>query len=280
VAGRSLTPEPLHPVEVLLATDFDGTIAPIAATPGEAVIDPRMARFLECCATVPGVAVAVISGRDVDDVRPRLGGLCAMVAGSHGLECVDAGGAVVWTTDHSGPELPPALLRELLRSDLRIERKKYSFAMHFRGTAAGEREIDRVTSAVTAWADEHNLDVIAGRKVVEIRVRGGGKRAALRAMAARLRARHFLYAGDDVTDFPALAFAASNGRAIFVESEERTPPAIAGLWRVRGVDDLCAAFAHELLQHVPAVALALAPHFATDSVSSASESSRDRSTTR
>lgn len=260
------------PIEVLLATDFDGTVAPIVPTPGAAAIDPQMARFLERCTTVPGVAVAVISGRDVDDVRPRLGGLQAIVAGSHGLQCVDATGALVWTTDQCCPEVPPSLMRDLLRNDLRVERKKYSFALHFRGAAVGEQEIARVTAALTAWAEENNLDVIAGRKVIEIRVRGGGKRAALRGIAERLHARRLVYAGDDVTDFPALAFAASNGRGIFIESDERTAPAITGLCRVAGIADLRSAFARELLEHVPAVASTLAPHILAGSVSSERDS--------
>lgn len=259
------------PVEILLATDFDGTIAPIVATPGAAAIDPHMARFLERCSNVPGVAVAVISGRDVDDVRPRLGGLRAIVAGSHGLQCVDAAGSLVWTTDQCCPEVPPSLMRDLLRNDLRVERKKFSFALHFRGSAAQEQEIGRITAALTAWAEEHNLDVIAGRKVVEIRVRGGGKRAALRAIAERLHARRLVYAGDDVTDFPALAFTASKGRAIFVESEERTAPAITGLRRVARIADLSSEFAHELLEHGPAGAAALA-HFPAGSASRLNES--------
>lgn len=240
-------------IEILLATDFDGTIAPIVGTPGDAAIDAHMAQFLDRCTTAAGVAVAVISGRDVDDVRPRLGGLRAIVAGSHGLQCVDETGALVWTTDQYCPEVPPSLMRELLRADLRIERKKYSFAVHFRGTAAQEQEVRRLSDALAAWAEEHNLDVIAGRKVVEIRVRGGGKRAALRGIAERLGARRLVYAGDDVTDFPALAFAASKGRAIFVESDERTPPAITGLRRVGGIADLRSAFAQELAEHVPSV---------------------------
>ena len=246
--------------EVLLATDFDGTIAPIVAMPEQARIDPLMERFLDRCSSLPDIAVAVISGRDADDVRRRLGGLRAIVAGSHGLECLDAEGALLWTVERAAPEPPPSLMRDALRAGLRIERKKFSFALHSRGLDADQQQVKSVTGTVSAWADEHNLDVIAGRRVVEIRLRGGGKRAALRMIAERLHARRVLYAGDDMTDFPALAFAAAHGQAVFVESDERTSPQIAGLRRVRSVDDLCFAFTRALLEHVPALAGALAPH--------------------
>lgn len=266
--------------EVLLATDFDGTIAPIVPNPEAAHIHPLMERFLERCSSVPEIAVAVISGRDADDVRRRLGGVRAIVAGSHGLECLDADGKALWTEERAAPDLSPALTRDALRAGLRIERKKYSFALHSRGKETEQHEVKCVTAAVTAWADEHNLDVIAGRKVTEIRIRGGGKRAALRMIAERLHARRVLYAGDDITDFPALAFAAAHGRAIFVESDERTSPDIHELRRVRNFDDLCFAFTRALLEHVPAIASALAPQSTTVTVSSASDSSPDRSTAR
>lgn len=247
--------------DLLLATDFDGTIAPNVANPEEARIHPLMERFLDRCSSVAQVAVAVISGRDAEDVRRRLGGVRAIVAGSHGLECLDAGGAVLWTAERSAPDPPPSLMRDALGRGLRLERKKFSFALHSRGTEPDEPDVKRVTSEITAWADEHNLDVIAGRKVVEVRVRGGGKRAALRMLAERLHAHRILFAGDDITDFPALAFAAARGHAFFVESDERTTPDIPGLWRVQRIDDLCAAFTRALLDDVPAVAGALAPHF-------------------
>lgn len=240
---------------VLLATDFDGTIAPIVATPGEARIHPVAERLLERCSAIPDIAVAVISGRDVEDLRRRIGGVRAIVAGSHGLECVAPDGAVLWTEERRCPEVPPSLMREARQADLRIERKKYSFALHSRGAASDAHEVKRVIAAVTSWADEHNLDVIAGREVTEVRVRGGGKRAALRTIAARLEPERLLYAGDDITDFPALAFAATRGRAIFVESEERTPPDIPGLWRVARIEDLCLAFVRELLERMPGLAL-------------------------
>lgn len=266
--------------DVLLATDFDGTIAPIVANPEDARIHPVIERFLGRCSSVPELAIAVISGRDAEDVRRRIGSVPAIVAGSHGLECVGVDGDVLWTTARTAPDLPPSLARDALRAGLLIERKKFSFALHSRGAEAGEQAVNRVAEAVTAWADEHNLDVIAGRKVVEVRIRGGGKRAALRLIAERLHAPRVIYAGDDITDFSALAFAATHGRAIFVESDERTTPDIHGLWRVRRIEDLCFAFTQELIDHLPTVAAALAPYSVPATVFSVSDSPRERSTAR
>ena len=268
------------PTCLLLATDFDGTIAPIVPAPEDARIHPLAERFLERCGEMPSVTVAIFSGRDVEDVRRRIGRVRAMIAGSDGLECVDAKGDLVWTTDGERPELPAPLVREVLGADIRIERKKFSVAFHFRGAAA---EAAAQVGRITEWANEHNLDVISGRKVLEARVRGGGKRAALRALAVRLHVEHLLYAGDDLTDFPALAFAAAHGRAIFVESDESKAPEIAGLWRVARTEDLLYGFARSLLETVPDAAGVLArggTQRVTDTLSSASDLRPDRSTAR
>ncbi len=61
-----------------------------------------------------------------------------------------------------------------------------------------------------------------------------------------------MYAGDDATDFAALSFAAQHGRAIFVASGERTPPAIPSLCVARSIPDLCWFFTCEMIDLGPA----------------------------
>lgn len=226
-------------MDVLLATDFDGTIAPIVHDPAVAEIHPVAKSFF---ARIAGrdVAVAIISGRDVDDIRARTAGVRAIVAGSHGLECEDADGRLLWTCRRPFPEPGPELPAALERAGMRIERKKYSMAVHLRGI--DPRGVLDALAPFTTWARDEGLDVIPGRLVVEARLSGGGKRAALRAIAAYVGARRIVYAGDDTTDFDALAFAASRGRAAFVTSGERAAPDLHGIARVAGIEDLCAFF--------------------------------------
>lgn len=230
-------------VTVLLATDFDGTIAPIVHDPARAEIHPAAKSFFDRIDHTD-VAVAIISGRDIEDVRARTGGVRAIVAGAHGLECEDADGRVLWTCRRPFPEPGADLLDLLERAGTRIERKKYSMAVHFRGI--DPRAITDSLSPFIWWAREEGLDVIPGRMVLEARVSGGGKRAALRAIAAYVDAQRVVYAGDDTTDFDALAFAAARGRAAFVTSSERVAPDLDGIERVEGVEDLCTFFENEL----------------------------------
>ena len=230
--------------ELLLATDFDGTVAPIVSRPEDARLDPRMQRFLGEIAGDPRVCIAFISGRDAADLEGRTGGIPAFLAGSHGLECIDPSGRRLWSPRKQFPQPDQAQIVEpLVRAGFVIERKTYSTAVHFRDTALSPTH--EAMERFIAWAHLHELDVVPGRKVIEARLPGGGKRAALRALVRYVRPRRFVYAGDDVTDFAALEFAAEHGQAIFIESAERRVPDIRPLACVTDIETLCRRFEHE-----------------------------------
>jgi trehalose-phosphatase len=230
-------------VNVLLATDFDGTIAPIVHDPAAAEVHPAVRSFFERIDN-PDVVVAILSGRDVEDVRARTLGMRAIVAGAHGLECEDSDGRLLWTCRRTFPEPDAELIAGLQTAGIRVERKKFSMAVHFRGI--DPRGITDAVSPFIWWARDEGLDVIPGRMVIEARVSGVGKRAALRAIAAYVDARRVVYAGDDTTDFDALAFAAARGRAAFMTNAEQFAPDVPGIARVGGIEDLCTFFASEL----------------------------------
>lgn len=71
------------------------------------------------------------------------------------------------------------------------------------------------------------------------------------------KAQRVVYAGDDTTDFEALAFAAEFGRAIFVASDERRPPDISPLSVFGSVEALCFGLIREVVEHAPRAALTL-----------------------
>lgn len=240
-------PEVVRPavrdVALLIATDFDGTIAPVVPAPEWAEIHPEAKCVLSRLASMPGVAVAIISGRDVEDVRRRTVGIRGLAAGSHGLECVDVNGSTIWTPRRQRPGLDEDLLASLIAAGLRVETKRCSVAVHFRGI-----DPSLATDAMSRfalWARRHDLDIMPGRKVIEARIHGGGKHAALRAISRRVRARRIVYAGDDTTDFAALGYAAEHGRGIFVESEECGAPPDPAIERVRSIESLCKLFKAE-----------------------------------
>src|SRR5262245_42884731 len=72
---------------VLIVSDFDGTLSRIELDPWAARIIPSARRALRRLAALPGVHVALLSGRLSRDVaaRTRVGG--ATYVGNHGMEC-------------------------------------------------------------------------------------------------------------------------------------------------------------------------------------------------
>ena len=204
----------------LLAFDFDGTLAPIRDHPSEVVLGRGAATLLCHTTQMDGVIVAIVTGRDADDISSRIDAPGAFIIASHGLEIRGPGGTVIRDTPPLAVEVPPHLREEIEAAGLRFERKKHAIALHWRGARYDERLVLRFR----AWARGEKLDLIEGRCVVEARCRGGGKEEALRWLMSASGAKRVLYAGDDITDFGALRFAAEHGRALFVASDEREPP--------------------------------------------------------
>src|SRR6266446_5392339 len=72
--------------QVFCFLDYDGTLAPLAPTPAEAVPLPGTLELLRQLAQAPGVLVAVVTGRTIVDVRRALEVPGIYYVGLHGLE--------------------------------------------------------------------------------------------------------------------------------------------------------------------------------------------------
>lgn len=207
----------------LLAFDFDGTLAPIHDDPGAVRLHRGAAALLEQASHMEGVVVAIVSGRDAADLAGRVNASAAYLISSHGLDIHAPGGVLIRETPPLSIELHSDLGHEIAASGLRLESKKHALALHWRGIPY--EAIAPVVQMFRQWAGSAHLDVIEGRCVVEARRAGGGKEEALRWLARAVGAARVVYAGDDVTDFGPLRFASECGRALFVASGERIPPA-------------------------------------------------------
>lgn len=206
----------------LLAFDFDGTLAPICDDP-DAVRLPRAAAALLARATeLTGVVVAVVSGRDADDLAARTQATGAYLVGSHGIEIRGPGGVPVRDALPLRVEVEPHLRADIEGAGLRLEEKKHGVTLHWRGIESDA--IAPLAGRFRGWARSADLAVTEGRCVVEAHRHGAGKEEALRWLCSALGTSRVIYAGDDVTDFGALRFAAEHGRGVFVSSSEREPP--------------------------------------------------------
>lgn len=207
---------------ILLAFDFDGTLAPIRDDPADVQLDRAAATLLAETTQREGIVVAIVSGRDAADLAARVNAPGAYLISSHGLEIHAPGGELIREMPPVTIEMHTELAREIAGCGLRLESKKHALALHWRGVPY--EAIAPVVAMFRAWARTAHLDVIEGRCVVEARRAGGGKEEALRWLARAVGATRVIYAGDDVTDFGPLKFAAECGSALFVASNERVAP--------------------------------------------------------
>lgn len=208
--------------------DYDGTLTPIVARPELAILGPAQRTVIKRLAE--RLPVAVISGRDRQDVE-RLVGIDGLVfAGSHGFDIRVPGAGRL---DHEvGGDFGPALdraeteLRRLVEpiDGALIERKKLSVAAHYRQIDEADlpaffAAIDRVAAA------EPDLKRMRGKKVFEFEPKldwdkGKAVRWLLRALDLDGPDIVPLFFGDDVTDENAFAALQADGIGIVVATPE------------------------------------------------------------
>ena len=199
------------PSHALIASDFDGTLAPIVADPAAAVAAPGAAAALARLAASAGT-VAIITGRPTAEAI-ELGGLADVT----GLIVLGHYGAERWQDGKLTAAAPPdgvARVREALPGVLaaagapegtRIEDKGTALAVHTRQTADPEAALARLRESLAALAADAGLALEPGRFVLELRPPGTDKGTALRALVAERAARAVLFCGDDLGDLAAFA---------------------------------------------------------------------------
>ncbi len=199
------------PARALIATDYDGTLAPIVDDPAAAVAAPGAVTALKRLAGRVGT-VAIITGRAAADAV-SLGGL----ADVPGLIVLGHYGAQRWQEGVlSAPPVPPGLqaareaLPGLLASDAAlegttVEDKGTALAVHTRRTADPAAALALLREPLGRLAERAALTLEPGRLVLELRPPGMDKGTALRGLAEERSARSVLFSGDDLGDLTAFA---------------------------------------------------------------------------
>ncbi len=204
--------------------DYDGTLTPIVADPEKAVLGEEMRRAVtQLAARVP---TAIVSGRELADVRGRVGLDDLFYAGSHGFEMAGPGG---WseTVEEAKDFLPEldaarATLEQALSgvAGASVERKAFALAVHYRNADAGD--IPLVEQAVEkVGSTRRKLHISRGKMVFDVKPRiAWNKGEAVLSLLARLGGTGGeaipLYFGDDVTDEDAFRAIADRGIGIVV----------------------------------------------------------------
>lgn len=209
--------------------DYDGTLTPIVDDPEDATLPPEARATIE---RLQGrCAVAVVSGRDLDDVRGMVAIDDLHYAGSHGFDILTASGErhrhareYLSDLDAAQEELRP-LLDPIPGAQL--ERKTFAIAVHHRKVQ--ESDHARVQDAVEEVADAHpRLRLTGGKRIFELRPdvdwdKGRALRSVLDSLD--LAGSAFpLYVGDDVTDEDAFREINGRGVGIVVRGEDDDRP--------------------------------------------------------
>ncbi len=187
---------------LLVAADYDGTLAPLVDEPSHAVPLPAAADVVRALAALPQTTVAVVSGRSLRDLAAlsRLPGEVRLV-GSHGTE-FDVG--FVERIDPDQAELRTRLGRALFDMahgvpGVRLEQKPASIAVHTR-LADRLRATELVESIRTGPSTWNGVHATFGKDIIELSVVAPDKGSAVDTLRTQMSASAVVFFSDDSTD--------------------------------------------------------------------------------
>lgn len=212
--------------------DFDGTLADIVEDPASAVLVDGAAEALRALAA--RCPVAVISGRDLEDVRARVNVDGVWYAGSQGFELVAPDGThfenaaatcAIDTVADAATQLAKALGDT---AGVVVEHKRFAVSIHYRN--ADPAAVDRVITTVCRLGRSERLRVTQGRKIIELGPnvawdKGRTPDWLVEQIVANDRVADSptalpIYIGDDITDEAAFDAVQFDGVGIAVRHDE------------------------------------------------------------
>ena len=212
--------------EPLVCLDFDGTLSEIVPNPDAATLVAGGAEALEKLAAQ--CQVAILSGRDLADIRDRVGLPGIWYAGSHGFELIgpdgsyhrnDAASAAVPVLERAAAELHEELTGV---PGALVEHKRYAVAVHYRN--APPERVGEIVAATHRYGHGNGLRVTGGRKVIELRPDidwdKGTALEWIREHVPQTGRALPIYIGDDLTDEDAFEAIRSSGVGIVVRHDE------------------------------------------------------------
>jgi trehalose 6-phosphate phosphatase len=208
---------PLPPFgRTALLLDMDGTLLDIAPTPDQVVIPEELPTTLQRLRVSLGDALAVVSGRPIEQLEALLGDAPFALAGEHGGAIRYRPAAAVERVPLASPD--PAWQQQAARlaeahPGVLLEVKQHGFVLHYRAVPElGPMLRDALAELLR---DTRAFILLPARKAWEVRPAGADKGTAVAALmrAAPFAGRLPLFIGDDVTDEDAIAAARQLGGA-------------------------------------------------------------------
>jgi trehalose 6-phosphate phosphatase len=184
--------------------DIDGTLLDLAPTPAGVLVPSSLQATLTTLWKWSGGALALVSGRSLDDIDRLFAPLELPAIGGHGAEIrptvADNG-----TLRRTVPLLDERVRRELLglaQRGVMIEDKGYSIALHYRLAPELESELRKAIASITSSFNIGDYEVLPGKCVIEVKPTGFNKGSAVLELMELppFRGRKPVFVGDDVTD--------------------------------------------------------------------------------
>jgi trehalose 6-phosphate phosphatase len=181
--------------DAAILLDYDGSLAPIVDRPQDAVPADGAVEVLTTLVDRAG-SVTIVTGRPASFVRELLPVPGLEVVGLYGLE--------------GRPPLPADLHAAVVAAiddepGVHLEDKDASIAVHFRMAPDPVAAVERVGPSLVRIAEQHGLELLHGKRVLELAPAGGGKGSVVRGVIAERDPAAALYAGDDLADLQAFA---------------------------------------------------------------------------
>ena len=194
-----------HLGEIAILLDIDGTLLDLMPTPREVWVPPGLSKALNGLLTRTSGALALVSGRSLNDIDLIFAPDQFPVVGGHGAEMrlnPDGEPSAV-----HAPPLDKELKRRLatiakLSPGILLEDKGYSLALHYRLAPHAEKAIYEAVSLIRADLPNAPIEVLPGKFVCEIKHSGFTKATGVRELMTLepFKGRKPLFIGDDVTD--------------------------------------------------------------------------------
>lgn len=184
-----------------LFLDFDGTLVDIAPQPDAVIVPSGLIGTLTTLNHYLGGALALISGRPIEQIDAFLHPLRLPAAGVHGAERRTASGELTLLSTHPLQLVEEAALALTARyPQLRLENKRGSIALHYRQAPQLEQECLEAMQA--AVEESPGLTLLRGKMVAEAKPGGASKGHAIEAFMqeAPFAGRSPVFVGDDFTD--------------------------------------------------------------------------------
>ncbi len=196
-----------------LFSDFDGTLVELAARPDAVIVNDRLRALLRRLDRVLDGRIAIVSGRNADQIAAFLPDAPLSISGSHGIE-LRRPGRPDRAVDTPAWIEQAARDAEALRQahpGVLVEVKPFGIAFHYR--AAPDAEAACIALAKTLAAPDRHIQ--PGKMVVEVRLAGGDKGSALQGFMAEpdMAGTRPIFLGDDLNDEPGFRVAAELGGA-------------------------------------------------------------------